>query len=142
MRMPCTCRAYTVHMHIPCTCHAHATHHARTVQAETMLRLAQQELDTLRIAAERTAAALVHLPPPPFSAEAEAAEGGGSASGGSASGGSANGGSASELSRERELEMLLQLQQHEQHLLEENEQLRAEGELLGRVVQQLRGCRP
>ena len=132
MRMPCTCRAYTVHMHIPCTCHAHATHHARTVQAETMLRLAQQELDTLRIAAERTAAALVHLPPPPFSAKAEAAEGGAAE----------GGGSASELSRERELEMLLQLQQHEQHLLEENEQLRAEGELLGRVVQQLRGCRP
>ena len=130
-------------MHMPCTCHAHA----HTVQAETMLQLAQQELDTLRLAAERTAAALVHLPPPPFGAEAEAAEGGaaeggGSASGGSASGGSANGGSASELSRERELEMLLQLQQHEQHLLEENEQLRAEGELLGRVVQQLRGCRP
>ena len=108
-----------------------------------MLRLAQQELDTLRIAAERTAAALVHLPPPPFSAKAEAAEGGAAEGGGSASGGSANGGgSASELSRERELEMLLQLQQHEQHLLEENEQLRAEGELLGRVVQQLRGCRP
>ena len=89
-----------------------------------MVQVAQQELDALRNSAERTAAALVHLLPPVSTAgdAADAEEGGG----------------ANELSREQELELIEQLRQHKQHLLEENEQLRAEGMQLGSVVERLR----
>ena len=89
-----------------------------------MVEEAQQELDTLRNSAERTAAVLLHVLPPE-STPGDATE---------------DDGGANELSREQELELLLieQLRQHKQHLLEENEQLRAEGRQLGSVVEQLR----
>ena len=89
-----------------------------------MVEEAQQELDTLRNSAERTAAVLLHVLPPE-STPGDATE---------------DDGGANELSREQELELLLieQLRQHKQHLLEENEQLRAEGMQLGSVVERLR----